>query len=156
MASTNVQDRKSFDSTDLSILHALQQNAAQRLEDIARLVKLAPSSVHDRLRRLERQGILRKWTIDVDTTKLGIGVTAFVGVSASRPCSKILPALKGITAIEECHSVAGEFSLLLKVRTSTPKDLLDLSERLRQIPGVEGTTTTIVLHTHLDQAAPLA
>jgi Lrp/AsnC family transcriptional regulator, leucine-responsive regulatory protein len=143
--------RKNFDTTDLAIIRALQYDASQRLEDIARLTKLAPSSVHERLRRLERDGIIRGWTINVDSGLLGLGVLAYVGVSASKPCSDLIEALKGISAIEECHSVAGELSLLLKVRTSSTLELLDLSERLRQIPGIEGTHTTIVLKTHLDQ-----
>jgi Lrp/AsnC family transcriptional regulator, leucine-responsive regulatory protein len=150
-----IADRKNFDSTDLVIIRTLQNNASRTLEDLARLVKLAPSSVYERLRRLERDGIIRNWTIEVDARKLGMGVTAFVGVSASVPCSKIVPALQEITGIEECHSVAGEFSLLLKVRATDPTELLDLSERLRQIPGIEGTKTTIVLKTHIDQPAPL-
>jgi len=146
---------KKFDGVDLAIVRALQMNAAQRLEDIARLVKLAPSSIHERLRGLEREGIIRNWTINVDAGKLGMAVTAFVGVSASKPCSKIVPALQGFSAIEECHSVAGEFSLLLKVRVANPTELLDLSERLRQVPGIEDTRTTIVLKTHVDQPAPI-
>src|ERR1700689_5100166 len=100
--------RKNFDKTDLIIIRALQHNASQRLEDIARLTKLAPSSVHERLRRLERDGIIRGWTISVDSGLLGLGVLAYVGVSASKPCSELIEALKGITAIEECHSVAGD------------------------------------------------
>ena len=143
--------RKNFDKTDLAIIRALQHNASQRLEDIARLTKLAPSSVHERLRRLERDGIIRGWTINVDSGLLGLGVLAYVGVSASKPCSELIKALEGISEIEECHSVAGELSLLLKVRTSSTIELLSLSERLRQIPGIEGTHSTIVLKTHIDQ-----
>jgi DNA-binding Lrp family transcriptional regulator len=155
MAHSTDTIRKNFDQTDLTIIRALQHNAKQRLEDIARLTKLAPSSVHERLRRLEKDGIIRGWTINVDTSLLGMGVLAYVGISASKPCSDLVEALKGISAIEECHSVAGELSLLLKVRTSSTVELLDLSERLRQIPGIEGTQTTIVLKTHLDQPAAI-
>lgn len=59
-------------------------------------------------------------------------------------------ALEVIPASEECHSVAGEPSLLLEVRVASPPALLELTERLRQIPGVEGTDTTIVLATQFD------
>jgi Lrp/AsnC family transcriptional regulator, leucine-responsive regulatory protein len=155
MPSRTPVDRKNFDRKDLAILRALQKNASRNLEDLARLVKLAPSSIHERLRRLERDGILRSWTIDVDARALGMGVTAFVGVSASVPCSKLTPALEGIANIEECHSVAGQFSMLLKVRVADTAELLSFTERLRQIPGIDGTTTTIVLQTHIDQPAPL-
>lgn len=140
-----------LDRTDLTLVEAIQTDAAQRLEDLARKVQLAPSSVHDRLRRLEREGVIRRWTIDVDAGALGLGVLAYVGISATRPCSGYLPALSAIPAIEECHSVAGELSMLLKVRVADTAGLMELVERLRQIPGIEGTETTIVLQTQFDR-----
>lgn len=140
-----------LDRTDLVLIDALQRDAAQRLEDLARVVHLAPSSVHERLRRLERDGIIQRWTVDLDAASLGLGVLAYVGVRATRPCSELLPALETIPAIEECHSVAGDLCLLLKVRVSGTPALLALVERLRQVPGIEGTETTIVLKTQIDR-----
>src|SRR5919202_4322400 len=118
-----------LDRTDFALVAALQQNAAQRLEDLARLVELAPSSVHERLRRLERAGVIRRWTVDCDAPALGLPVLAFVGVRSTRPCSELRQALEAIPAIEECHSVAGGLSLLLKVRVESPPALLALAER---------------------------
>lgn len=145
-----------LDRKDFALLDALRQNASQRLEDLARVVKLAPSSVHERLRRLEREGIIRKWTVDVDAAALGLGVVAFVGIRATRPCSEMLEAMKKIASIEECHSVAGELSMMLKVRVSDTGALLSLTEQLRQIPGIEQTETTIVLKTQIERPIPLA
>jgi DNA-binding Lrp family transcriptional regulator len=144
-----------LDKKDFALIDALQQNASQRLEDLARMVQLAPSSVHDRLRRLERDGIIKKWTVDLDLSALGLGVLAFVGIRATRPCSELLEALQAIPSIEECHSVAGELSMILKVRVATTPALLELSERLRQIPGIEQTETTIVLKTQIDRPISL-
>jgi Lrp/AsnC family leucine-responsive transcriptional regulator len=144
-----------LDQTDLTLVDALQHDAAQRLEDLARKVELAPSSVHERIRRLERDKIIQRWTVDLDAAALGLGVLAYVGIRSTKPCSAILPALIPIPAIEECHSVAGELSLLLKVRVVDTPGLLELAERLRQIPGVEGTETTIVLKTQIDRPISL-
>jgi Lrp/AsnC family transcriptional regulator, leucine-responsive regulatory protein len=144
-----------LDKKDFALIEALQQNAAQRLEDLARMVQLAPSSVHDRLRRLESAGIIRNWTIRLDAPALGLGVLAFVGIRATKPCSELLEGLRAIPAIEECHSVAGELSMILKVRVASTPALLELSERLREIPGIEQTETTIVLKTQLDRPIAL-
>jgi Lrp/AsnC family transcriptional regulator, leucine-responsive regulatory protein len=144
-----------LDRKDFALLEALQQNASQRLEDLARLVKLAPSSVHERLRRLEREKVIRKWTIDVDVAALGLGVVAFIGIRATRPCSELLDAMRKIPSIEECHSVAGDLSMILKVRVMNTAALLNLSEHLRQIPGIEQTETTIVLKTQMDRSIAL-
>jgi Lrp/AsnC family transcriptional regulator, leucine-responsive regulatory protein len=141
----------SLDKKDFALIEALQQNGSRRLEDLAKLVHLAPSSVHDRLQRLERVGIIRQWTIKVDAQALGLGVLAFVGIRATRPCSELVEALRAIPSIEECHSVAGELSMMLKVRVANTAGLLELSDRLRAIPGVEQTETTIVLKTQIDR-----
>jgi DNA-binding Lrp family transcriptional regulator len=136
-----------LDRTDFVLIDALQRNAAQRLEDLAKLAHLAPSSVHERLRRLEEGGVIRRWTVECDAEALGLPVLAFVGVRATRPCSELRKGLEAIPEIEECHSVAGELSMLLKVRAASPSALLTLTEKLRQIPGVEGTDSTMVLAT---------
>jgi Lrp/AsnC family transcriptional regulator, leucine-responsive regulatory protein len=147
--------RMDLDRKDFALLDALRQNASQRLEDLARLVKLAPSSVHERLRRLERERVIRKWTVDVDAAALGLGVVAFIGIRATRPCSELLDAMKRIASIEECHSVAGELSMMLKVRVRDTGTLLSLAEHLRQIPGIEQTETTIVLKTQIERPVAL-
>jgi Lrp/AsnC family transcriptional regulator, leucine-responsive regulatory protein len=144
-----------LDRKDFALLEALQQNASQRLEDLARLVKLAPSSVHERLRRLERERVIQKWTVDVDLAALGLGVVAFVGIRATRPCSELLESIKEIPSVEECHSVAGGLSMILKVRVANTAALLSLSDHLRQIPGIVQTETTIVLKTQIDRPVPL-
>lgn len=144
-----------LDRKDFALLDALRQNASQRLEDLARLVKLAPSSVHERLRRLERVRVIRKWTVDVDAAALGFGVVAFIGISATRPCSELLDSIRKLPSVEECHSVAGELSMILKVRVRDTGALLSLSEHLRQIPGIEQTETTIVLKTQIERPVAL-
>lgn len=141
----------SLDRIDLLLLSALQAEGRLRLEDLARRVELAPSSVHDRLRRLQRDGVIRRWTIEVSPEALGLSVLAMIGVQASRPCSEFVGALEQIHEIEECHSVAGQLSVMLKVRVANTEHLLDLIERLRRIPGVDGTETTVVLKTQFER-----
>ena len=145
-----------FDRKDFALIAALQENASRRLEDLAKVVDLAPSSVHDRLRRLERLRVIKGWSVDVDAEALGFGVLAFIGVSAKKPCSELAGALRAIPAIEECHSVAGELSMLLKVRVADTASLLDLTDRLKKIPGIEQTHTTIVLKSQFERPVLVA
>lgn len=147
-----------LDPTDLVLIDAVQRNASQRLEDLGRLVQMAPSSVHERLRRLERDGVIQRWTVAVDAAALGLGVLAYIGLRTAKPCHELLQALEAISEIEEGHSVAGELSMLLKVRVASTPALLGLVDRLRQIPGIEQTETTIVLKTQIDRpvAFPVA
>lgn len=144
-----------LDPTDLLLVDALQRDANQRLEDLARLVQLAPSSVHERVRRLERDGIIQRWTVTLDAAALGLGVLAYIGVRSTKPCHELLHELAALPEIEEVHSVAGELSMLLKVRVATTPALLGLVDRLRLISGIEQTETTIVLKTQIDRPIAL-
>jgi DNA-binding Lrp family transcriptional regulator len=140
-----------LDETDLVLLGALQEQGRIRLEELARMVGLAVSSVHERLRRLQRNGVIRKWTIDIDPAALGLPVLAMIGVHSSRPCSELVDGLTEIPEIEECLAVAGRLSMIVKVRARNPEHLLTLVERIRRVPGVENTETTIVLRTYLER-----
>lgn len=144
-------ERRYLDHIDSELLVALRQDGRMRLEDLARRVELSPSSVHDRLRRLGRDGVIRRWTIEVSPQELGLSLLAFIGVSASRPCSEFVDALAAIPEIEECHSVAGSLSFIVKVRATNSEHLLKLSERLRLIPGIERTETTVVLKSYFER-----
>lgn len=141
----------SLDPIDLTLIDAIQHNASRRLEDLGRLVHLAPSSVHDRLRKLERDGVIKRWTVDLDAAALGLGVLAYIGVRSSRTCAALLAELAAFPEIEEVHSVAGELCFLLKVRVADTNALLGLIERLRGVQGIEQTQTTVVLKTQLDR-----
>jgi Lrp/AsnC family leucine-responsive transcriptional regulator len=154
-SATRVRSRP-LDQIDRVLLAALQQRGRLRLEDLARRVELSPSSVHDRLRRLEREGVIRNWTITVAPEALGLTVLAFVGVHASRPCAELIEPLARIHEIEEYHSIAGPLSFLVKLRASSTEHLLELIERLKQIPGVEATETTVVLKTHIERGPHVA
>jgi DNA-binding Lrp family transcriptional regulator len=140
-----------LDGTDAALLAALQADGRARLEDLARLVGLSTSTVHDRLRRLRRDGVIRRWTVELDPGALGLDVLAFVGVRAARTCAELAGPLCALPEVEEYHSVAGGFGALLKVRVAGPEQLDELLERLRQVPGVEGTETTVVLRTYVER-----
>ena len=140
-----------LDQIDTILLATLQEQGRLRLEDLARRVKLSPSTVHDRLRRLQRDGVIRNWTITVNPQALNLTVLAFVGVRASRPCSELAEALASIHEIEEAHSVDGRLSLIVKLRATSTEHLLQLIERLKRIPGVESTETTVALKTYVER-----
>ena len=76
---------------------------------------------------------------------------AFISVAMSVACSSVAPDIETIPWVEEAHSVAGEWCMVLKVRVPDTAGLLELVDRLRQIPGVEKTETIIVLKTQVER-----
>ena len=139
------------DDKDLALLAVPHDNARIRLEDLGRTVDLAPSSVHERLRRLDREGIIRRWTVDLAPEAFDLNTLALIGIRASRPCSEIVGHFEQLPEIEECHSVGGSLSAVLKVRVRTPGDLMVFVENLRRIPGVEATETTIIMKSYFER-----
>lgn len=135
-----------LDRRDLDIVAALQEDARATYADVARRVGLSPSSVHQRVRRLEAAGVIRGYRALVDPESLGLFVTALVSVMPLDPKQPddLPDRVRGMSEIEDCFSVAGDENYVLKVRTRTTGDLEDLLRRLREKAGVQ-TRTTVVL-----------
>ena len=135
-----------LDRRDLDILAALQDDARATYADVGRRVGLSPSSVHDRVRKLEQTGVIRGYRAVVDTEALGLSVTALVAITPLDPTQPddLPERVSGFPEVEDCLSVAGDSNYVLKVRTRTTSDLEDLIRRLREKGGVQ-TRTTVVL-----------
>ena len=135
-----------LDERDLSIVAALQDDARATYAEVARRVGLSPSSVHQRVRRLEAAGVIRGYRAVVDPEALGLYVTALVSVMPLDPRQPddLPQRVQELPEIEDCFSVAGDENYVLKVRTRTTGDLEDLLRRLREKAGVR-TRTTVVL-----------
>ncbi|BDC51846.1 AsnC family transcriptional regulator [Bryobacterales bacterium F-183] len=118
--------------------------------ELAEVLGLSAPAVADKARRLEEKGIIRGYAAIVNPAAVGYGLTAFVSVTLDRPQhrSKFIGTLTKMEEVLECHHVAGDFDYLLKVRCRDTADLDDLlSNRLKALPGIARTRTTIVLGT---------
>jgi Lrp/AsnC family transcriptional regulator, leucine-responsive regulatory protein len=137
-----------LDERDLGILAALQRDARATFAEIGERVGLAPSSVHERVRKLEGAGVISAYRAEVDAASLGLFVTALVSVMPLDPRQPddLPDRVTEFDEVEDCHSVAGDENYILKVRTRTTSDLEDFLRRLREKAGVQ-TRTTIVLST---------
>ncbi|MHB1638899.1 MAG: Lrp/AsnC family transcriptional regulator [Candidatus Dormibacteria bacterium] len=144
-------DEGLLDESDSKILRCLQANARTTLADVGREVGLAASSVHERLRRLQRDGVIRGWTLALDARAIGRPVTAFVGVEADVTGGSLAGRLRQRPEIDECHDIAGDLSFFLKVRAGDTEALLELVDWIRELPGVRQTRTTVVLKTEFER-----
>jgi Lrp/AsnC family transcriptional regulator, leucine-responsive regulatory protein len=135
---------------DLKILDSLQQDARIANVELARQVKMAPSAVLERVRKLEERGLIQGYEARLNAKTLGLGLVAFVFVrtderAGSDAASK---ALAAIPEIQEIHDVAGEDCFLVKVRALDTEALgRVLRDRIGAIPTIRSTRTTIVLQT---------
>ena len=143
-----------LDEIDLGILGLLQENCRISLAKIGDQVGLSAPSVIERVKKLEDSGVIRGYHAILDARRLGMDITAFIGVSVSHP--RLIEAFEQETdAIEdvlECHHVTGGYTLLLKVKSVNTSSLEALISRLRSINGVEKTETIVVLSTHTERS----
>ena len=139
-----------LDQKDRRILGLLQRDADLALAEIAKKVGLSAPAVHERLKKLEASGVVRRYTALVDPRAVGATVTAFVEVFIEHPRyeAAFMERVLKADEIQECHHVTGEFSLLLKVRVRDMEALQQLLlHDINAIDGVRQTRTVIVLST---------
>jgi Lrp/AsnC family leucine-responsive transcriptional regulator len=138
-----------LDEIDLKILKMLQENGRMKRNEIAQATGLSVPSVSERMKKLEDAGIIKGYTAILDSKKLGKDITAFVFVSidSSKNYPLFIERVMDVDEILECHSITGEGSHLLKVKTENTSTLEKLLARIQSWPGVTGTRTNIVLST---------
>ena len=146
-----------IDGTDEQILTILQNDARISNAEIARQIGLAPSAVLERIRKLEDRGIIRGYRTDIDPRAVEFGLTVFITVKTNECGSDAEKTLAAIPEVLEVHDVAGEDCFLIKVRTKDTDALGRLlREKIKPIPTVSGTRTTVVLQTFKEtNALPL-
>ena len=109
----------SLDKIDISILKALQQNARITNKELAAKVHLSPSPVYERLKRLESEGYIERYTAVLNAEKLNLGFIVFCSVKLQRLNTDIagdfVAKIKEIPEVTECYNVSGEFDYLLKI-----------------------------------------
>ena len=142
---------KGLNDTDLAIIALLQAEGRATFAQIAQQVGLSPAAVHERVKKLEARGVITGYKAVVDPEKLGAGVTAFVLVTQSaRPRGGLEDAFERWPWVEECHHIAGEESLLLKVRAESTRALEHVLWEIRALDSVERTKTVIALTTEFE------
>lgn len=143
-----------IDEIDHQIISLLQEDARLSNAAIAETVGLTTSTVHERVKKLEKKGLIKGYVAVVDPEALGKSIMAFIQLTLSGGTVNYLESKNGIAEIceaepdiLECHCIAGEDCYILKVRAASPKDLEKLIERIRCNVPVSRSTTSIVLST---------
>lgn len=143
-----------IDETDIEIINILIKNGRTPYADIAKQVGMKSPSVIERIKKLESEGIIKKYTTELNYKKLGYDITAFIGISIDNT-QHITDFEQEISTLSdeivECHHVTGDFTMILKVITKNTSTLSKLIKTLRNISGVQKTNTILVFSTILDK-----
>lgn len=134
-----------LDDTDWHILRVLQHNARLSFAELGRTVSLSRPAVAERMRRLEEMGIIAGYRAEIDLSRLGYSITAFVRVKAqSDKLDSLAGIIKASPEVLECHRGIGDDSFIVKVVVSSLPHLESVLDRFAAIGQV---STSIALST---------
>lgn len=144
-----------IDEKDIQILNLLQENCKLSLKEIAKRLELPITTIHTRIKKLEKLGLIKNYRAILDDKKLGFNVTAFILISFSYETTSgklsqrdIVRKIASFPEVQEAHIITGDWDIILKVKV---KDVDELGkfvvDKLRTIEGVDKTLTCVVLDT---------
>lgn len=141
-----------LDATDRSLLALLAEDGAMSYADLGAAVHLSAPAVHERVKRLRRDGVIRATVARLDGCKLGRPLLTFVLVDTRDIAStRRLAGLAALPEVEEIHTVAGDSCVMLKIRAADTEGLEELLGRVQEIEGVTGTRSYIALSTFTER-----
>ncbi|MCQ2160923.1 MAG: Lrp/AsnC ligand binding domain-containing protein [Bacteroidales bacterium] len=138
-----------LDAIDRKILSFLVNNARMPFLEIARECGVSGAAIHQRVKKLELNGVISGSRLLVKPQAIGLNVCAFISVSLSEANKypEVIASLKHIPEIVECHFVTGKASLLLKLYCYDNDHLMDiLLNTIQKIPNIQSTDTMISLN----------
>ena len=135
-----------MDATDVKILALLKENSRMSASEIGEKVNMSVSAIIERIKKLEASGVIKQYTIMLDTNMIGKDISAFINVSLEHPkynesFTKSVMAQKDIV---QCYYITGDFDYILKVVTESTISLEKTLNDIKSIQGVSLTKTIVV------------
>ncbi len=143
-------------SSDRLILQELQNNGRASLRQLGKKLKMPPTTIHQKIRRMKEFGVIKKFTTIIDPEKVDLSTTAFILVKRSAhrkrtgkiKSENVGDALARLPEAQEVHVVTGEWDAVLKIRGRNEKEIGKwVVDKLWNMPEVERTLTFFVFHT---------
>jgi Lrp/AsnC family transcriptional regulator, leucine-responsive regulatory protein len=144
-----------LDPIDKKILEKLQANAKITNSQLAQEIGLSPAPTLERVRKLENMGLIKSYHAQIDTAKLGLGVSIFVQISLSshkkNQIKSFVDKINKIPEVVECHHITGVGDFLLKVVTKDIASYQELIlEKLVDIDEIGNMQSMVILSTFKD------
>jgi len=139
-----------MDSLDMQIINCIEKEGRISHEELSKRLNLSRPAIHNRVNKLEEQGIITGYKAKINWLKLGYVTNALVSLRVrTTNYDKMLIELKKLKipnlVIEECHIVTGTWCILMKIRSTTPLELKSLQDELYRIEGVKESSTVLIL-----------
>ncbi len=147
-----MQSQRKLDDVDRNIIGILQANGREPIASLARKVDLSRSAAQERLARLEKNGVISGYTIQLGNSKVKPHVSAYLLLYLEGPiCERVLPSIAALPEVKKSQSVGGEIDMILFVETNSLEELYNVRARVEAIRGVSKVTSGIVLVDRFDR-----
>ncbi len=141
-----------LDERDQQLLDLLRINSRASTSALARDLGISRSTVQDRINRLERRKVIAGYTVRYHEDFGGRLLNAHVMIQVNpKQSALIVEALSAIAAVKTLQTVSGIYDLVTTVETATTEEMDCVLDRIGELPGVEKTTTSIVLTTKFER-----
>jgi Lrp/AsnC family leucine-responsive transcriptional regulator len=142
--------KKGFDAIDRRILSELQQNGRMPIVELASRIHLTKTPCAERVRRLERAGVIKGYRAELDPTELGAAFVIIVHLTLNQTSDNALElfntAVMRIPEVQSCYMLAGQFDYMLKIRTTDIAHYRNvLGDQIGKLPGVQQTNSFVVM-----------
>ena len=144
-----------MDEKDEKVLKLLRENSKLTTHKISKRLLIPITTVHNRIKKLEKEGIIKRYTVELDNKKLGKNIAAYIHIVVDYKLLKeikmsqqdLARKLKHYEFVEEAAMVTGGTDIIIKVRVKDIDELDDfVTKKLRNIDGIEKTQTMIILN----------
>lgn len=143
-----------IDGIDKKILRALMEDARIPILEIARNIDISGAAIHQRIRKLEKSGLISGSKFVIDPKVLGYKTVAFIGVYLDKAIQnpEAIKELKKVPEVLECHYTTGSWNVLIKLLCKDNEHLMHLlNNDIQTISGVSRTETFISLDQQIDR-----
>ncbi len=137
-----------IDGIDKILLNELMKDARISINLLSKQVGISGAAVHQRLKKLEKSGLIQGSQITINPKRLGYTTLAFVGIYLDKAMSNTsaVAQLKKINEVLECHYTTGDWSVLVKILCKDNEHLMNLlNNQIQKIEGISRTETFISL-----------
>jgi DNA-binding Lrp family transcriptional regulator len=141
---TDTSTDADLDEIDRRLLQLLQEDASRPLKTLAAAVALSRSSVRDRIARMEADGTIRRYTVDVAPADPGLAAILMLRL-ARTPDPDVVRAVTATPEVVRCYSLSGEVDLLVELAAADTTTLNRARDAIALLPGVSDVVTSFVL-----------
>ncbi|MBY5950939.1 Lrp/AsnC ligand binding domain-containing protein [Algoriphagus marincola] len=142
-----------IDNIDLKIISLLNEDAKTPYTEIAKKVFVSSGTVHVRMKKLEDMGIVKSATLNINFTKLGYDIAAFLGIYLEKSSlyDTVIERLKEISEVVSAYYTTGNYSIFAKIICRDTNHLRMVLDKIQKVEGIDRTETLIVLEESINR-----